>query len=383
MSFYELQQPTIWVEPPSTWSNSILNELEACPRRWQLLNSRWGDFAQFPVRFHPAATEGRIVHEALDRLTRACGQRGNPTFGSPEFAAALNDAEFVPGIIRAMTEWQRVLAEHPRPGPPFRLRTTADELANRAVRLFREQYKPAEEPLSPGAGATSNTVTDLCVLLSLKRVLSEVRLNHPSLPFVGIIDRVQCAADGIEILDFKTGKPNEGHRVQLFRYALLWWRQTGEAPVRVRAQYLDAAESWPVDLEALERVEDALTEMIPTVTHALRAHPAPARASADCRSCPVRARCSEGWAVSELESLGNPRTDVEVVVSARIGSTGFLAQSLTQNEIAVVYEAPMAKLLPTIAKGQTLRILGGIWNAQRAELEVKPWTEVYVVALPE
>ena len=50
MSFYELQAPTAWADPPSTWSSTSLDDVEACPRRWQLLRSRWGDFERFPVQ---------------------------------------------------------------------------------------------------------------------------------------------------------------------------------------------------------------------------------------------------------------------------------------------------------------------------------------------
>jgi len=48
MSFYDLQWPTVWAAPPSTWSSTSLDEVEACPRRWQLLRSRWGDFVILP-----------------------------------------------------------------------------------------------------------------------------------------------------------------------------------------------------------------------------------------------------------------------------------------------------------------------------------------------
>src|SRR5690606_7742880 len=102
MSFYELQGPTVWADPPSTWSSTLLDDVEACPRRWQLLRSGWGDFDRFPVRPHPAAIEGEIIHEALDRLTRACGQRGNPPLDSPEFRDALADADFFPGFAQAV-----------------------------------------------------------------------------------------------------------------------------------------------------------------------------------------------------------------------------------------------------------------------------------------
>ena len=141
MSFYELPNPTQWAVAPLVWSSSTLDEADACPRRWQLLNSRWGELERFPVRPHPAAIEGQIVHDALDRLTRACGQRGQPAVGSAEFAGALVDADFFPGFARAIAYWQSRLLSHPRPGPAFRLRTRAEDLANRAVRMFREQYR--------------------------------------------------------------------------------------------------------------------------------------------------------------------------------------------------------------------------------------------------
>ncbi|MCB9610345.1 MAG: PD-(D/E)XK nuclease family protein, partial [Polyangiaceae bacterium] len=288
MSFYELQGPTAWADPPSTWSSTSLDDVEACPLRWQLLRSRWGDFERFPVRPHPAAIEGQIVHEALDRLTRACGQRGNPPFGTEEFSAALNAADFFPWFARAANKWQQRLTAHPRPGPSFRLRATGEELANRAVRMFREQYKPNGQVASQAAEHATDTPADMKALLKKKRVLSEVKLTHPKLPFLGILDRVQHTGEEVEVVDFKTGKPSDKHRNQLLRYALLWWRKTGDAPMRVTAQYLDGVESWPVTRGALEDVEADLTKKLPLLTDALGAHPATAKPGSGCRTCAVR-----------------------------------------------------------------------------------------------
>ncbi|MCB9610614.1 MAG: PD-(D/E)XK nuclease family protein, partial [Polyangiaceae bacterium] len=288
MNFYELQGPTAWAEPPSTWSSTSLDEVEACPRRWQLLRSRWGDFERFPMRLHPAAVEGQIVHEALDRLTRACGQRGNPAFVSPEFSAALTDADFFPGFARAVTQWQQQLTAHPRPGPAFRLRTSGEELANRAVRMFREQYKPDGHVASQAAEPATQATADVKALLEKKHSLSEVKLTHPKLPFLGILDRVQHTADGVEVVDFKTGKPSDKHQRQLLQYALLWWRETGEAPVRVSAQYLDGVESWHVTQGALKDVEADLVKKLPLLTDALGTHPAAAKPGTGCQTCAVR-----------------------------------------------------------------------------------------------
>lgn len=379
MSFYELQEPTAWADPPSTWSSTSVDDVDACPRRWQLLRSRWGDFERFPVRPHPAAIEGQVVHEALDRLTRACGQRGNPAFGSAEFSAALTDADFFPSFARAVTEWQQRLTAHPRPGPAFRLRASGEELANRAVRMFREQYKPDGHVASQAAAErTTDAPSDVKALLELKLALSEVKLTHPKFPFLGILDRVQLTGGVVEVVDFKTGKPSEKHRKQLLRYALLWWRKTGDAPSRISAQYLDGVESWPVTQGALEDVEADLVKMLPLLADALRAHPAVAKPGIGCRSCAVRARCGAGWAVGEEAALADGRGDAELVVLAKAGDHGFLARSRSGAEIAVVYEAPVAKLLPEHVEGQLLRVLDGVWKEKRTQLELKAWTEVFV-----
>jgi len=380
VSFYDLQEPTEWSDPPSMWSSTSLDDIEACPRRWQLLRSRWGDFKRFPVRLHPAALEGQIVHEALDRLSRACGQRGNPAFGSAEFAAALTDAEFFAGFANAVAEWRARLTSHPRPGLAFRLRTSGEELANRAVRIFREQYRP---DLRTAPLAVERTTTKapggMKTLLEHKRALSEIKLTHPDIPFLGVLDRVLLTDEEVEVVDFKTGTPSEKHRKQLLRYALLWWRNTGDAPVRVSAQYLDGVESWSVARGTLEDVETELVKDLPLLADALKMRPAPARPGTNCHSCAVRARCSAGWIAGEEAALADGRGDVELVVAAKAGDHGFLAWSRTGVEIAVVYQAAVARLLPELVDGQVLRILDGVWKEKRTQLEIRPWTEVFFV----
>lgn len=354
MNFYELQNPTEWAEPPSTWSSTSIDDVEVCPRRWQLLHSRWGEFDRFPVRPNPAAMEGQIVHHALDRLTRACGQRGNPVFGSAEFSAALADSDFYPGFTRALVEWQQRLNVHPRPGPAFRPRASAEALANCAVRMFREQYKPGRFT-SQTAECAPATTADVKSRLQDKRALSEVKITHPGLPFLGILDRVQLASDGVEIIDFKTGRPSEKHRRQLLRYALLWWRTTGEAPVQIRAQYPDDVQSWPVTREALVAVEADLARRIPLLVDTLRMRPALAKASADCHACSVRVRCADGWALGEEAARADGRGDAELAVMAKSGGHGFLARSRSGAQVAVVYEAHVAGTLPECVAGRVFR----------------------------
>lgn len=375
--FYSLQSPTSWVEPPGRWSSSSLDEVGACPRRWQFLHSRWGAFDRFPVRQHAAAIEGQIIHEALDRLSRACGQRGNPALGTPAFTEAAAEADFFGGFSKALDGWLDRQAVHPRPGPPFRLRTSAQELANRAVRLFKEQYRPgAGHQRAPAAPAGP---VELAALLRARGCLSEVRLVHPELPFQGVLDRVQQASDGVEIVDFKTGRERASHEEQLWRYAVLWWRNTGQVPARLRAQYIDATRGWPVNQEKLAAVEDSVGSRIADLVADLRGRPASARPGQGCRWCPVRARCADGWPLAEEAARGEGLGDAELTVASPPGVHGFDAQRRGGADVAVVHEAAIQAMLPALAEGQMIRILDGVSGEKGRELEIKAWTEVYLI----
>lgn len=377
---HAMAAPTSWAEPPRTWSTTTLDSVSSCPRRWQLVQSTWGPYTRFPQRESPAAAEGQIVHEALDRLARACGRRGNPAIGSPGFAEALREVNFFRGFAVALIERNDQNAAHPRPGPAFILRTDPQELANRAVRLFKAQYRPGSGQAQPNARGHSIDAElsgeALHRLLVQRRALSELRLRHPVLPFVGVLDHVGWTDDGVEVVDYKTGVPREAHVVQLRRYALLWWRHTGVAPQQITARYLDGARSWSVDVETLAAVEQELHVTIGAQSRSLMERPAAAMPGLLCRWCAVRARCEPGWS-STINSRRDKTADVEVTVVTQPGPHGFSGRAPKGDEMAVVYETE--KVLPPVTVGDRVRILDAAVTQDGAGVEVKAWNEVYVL----
>lgn len=380
--FYHLQLPTEWVPAPDTWSSTVLDDIARCPRRWQFLRSAWGEYRRFPVRPAPAAIEGEIIHEALDRLTRACGRLGNPPLGSEGFSAAVSDCNFFDFFNGAISHWQATFDAHPRPGPRFRLRATAKELSNRAIRLFREQYHP-ETGDANGTAATpareAEQATDYRALLKNKRNLSEVRLHHPSLPFMGILDLVRLDNDDISIIDFKTGRPSESHRNQLLRYALLWWRNTGDIPSTIHAQHLEGSASWAIDCDELVKIERRLSEEIAACIEDLSARPARAEPDQHCYHCPVRARCNEGWAHSMKNPVTNETRDMEITVNTAPGNYGFLALGPDGTQISIVYQPGTLYQLPFLKVGNRVRLIGTARSQDMSEHEIKAWTECYVL----
>lgn len=375
MDCYTLDLPTEWAPPPVRWSVTGLEEAIACPRRWQLLRSRWGVQEHFPVRPHPAAEEGRIVHEALERLFRACARRGRPSIGSAGFAEAIEECSFFEHFAVALSEARARAAQHPRPRPGSSPRTSAEDLANRAIRLFREQYRPglgAAGPAVRGEGA------GVAAALAARGAVSEVRVQHPHLPLVGVVDLVVARDGETVIVDHKTGARTEAHQRQVVLYAVLFWRACGVRASTVEVQYLDAVERCSVTEAQLLATEQTVEDQIAWLADALASRPAPARPGSACGRCPVRARCDEGWlAVARAPRDGV--TDVEVMVSSSPTKHGFLGAT-SVGEIAVVYEEAVAGMMPTVAVGDRLRLVDAVVRPGATEVEVRVWTEPFLLA---
>lgn len=382
-SFYELEHPTTWAEVPEQFSFSSLQTIESCPRSWQLLRSAWGDHARFPERPHPAALEGSIVHEAIELLVRALGRRGMPSIGSTLFRGAIEEIDFWGYFSRETNRWNERLAAHPRSGPFFVLRTPPRELANRAIRLFREQYTALDaephthdEATAP-AGSSNDDVMDL---LRGRGALSEVEVEHPTIPFHGIIDLVELIEDAVLVVDFKTGKQKDAHELQIQMYAVLWWRRTGIRPSRMIVQYLNQRREFEVGEAELLAAEARLEASIADARRLLADTPAEARPGKDCGYCAARARCEAGWRAYQA-SLGHPKqgtVDIEVVVAAQPFPSGFLAE-VSGREVDVVFDAAVGQHLPEVAVGDRVRLLDVVVRNEGKAFEVRPWTEVYGV----
>lgn len=380
-SFYELEAPTTWAEPPERYSFSSLQAIDACPRKWQLLHSEWGEHGRFPQRPHPKALEGTIVHEAIERLVRALGKRGLPSITSPAFREAVAEIDFWGHFAREVEKWNARLARHPRSGPFFVLRTPPRELANRAIRLFREQYTPLDAaPQAKASTSGESGPVDPMALLDQRGAVSEIDVSHPELPFHGVIDLVELVDGGVQVVDFKTGKQKEEHELQLQLYGVLWWRRTGVRPSRLAIQYLNQRRELQVGDADLVAAEKRLEKSIANAGRLLADTPAEARPGKDCGYCPVRARCGAGWRAYQA-SLGRPRagtTDLEVTVGAAPSRNGFVADA-GGREVNVVYDAAVGQHLPQIAAGASIRLLDVVVRDEGKTFEVRPWTEVYGV----
>lgn len=385
--FYRVRAPDRWGGIPARFSHSALARIESCPLKYQLEHSEFPVVGRFPSRPNSAAIEGSIVHECLELLFRGFSLAGLPELGSEGARDCSRRINLMAMVAEKLQFFHEALTRHPR-GQGAQLRSSAQQIANKVVQLFRHQYTQIDRSgvravPAPEVSSTRTSVNpgDLLSVLATNGSLSELRLSHPHLPFDGIIDLAYRSADGTVIVDFKTGAEKREHLDQAYRYALLWWRSTSEIPRSIEIRYLDRQLASPISETRLIEVESSLAEGISRASDSLGDTPAKAILGAHCQYCDVRQFCKDYWAQrSESLTEGGRSADLELSVIGQPSITGFTAETSAGERVDVVFEPDIGILLfPPIQDRQTFRVIGARFDPQKRSLLVLPSTEVWSV----
>ena len=297
-ALYRLTGPSVWAGAPTAYSFSTLRTLRECALRWQLQRSTYGDQRGFPERPNAAALTGKVLHQALDLLFQALGARGMPAVGSASFQDTLRALDLIGKIRAGLQRQQAMLAENPR-ARGLRLLVTERELYNQVCRLFHPLYAQARAARRGGheRGDAPEAFSDeLQQRLRTRGVLTELRLTHPTLPILGVIDLLWQDGAGTRIVDFKTGVPQPHHREQVALYALLWWRASGELPSALEIRYPEVTETVAVTAGELVTLEEQVRAEFQALAAVLASPPAEARPGPHCARCDVRGLCDAYWA---------------------------------------------------------------------------------------
>ena len=390
-AFYKIKEPTRWAIAPDVFSYSSLNAIKRCPLQWQLTHSKYGDDEQlFPFRPSPSSVEGDIIHTVLERLFRALSLQRLPKLGSPDFRECIQHVNAKKTVEDLVKKHEERIAAHPR-GNGFRLRLTSQQLTNKIIRIFRQQYSQVvENGLDLSSiqklacqNIESEETLDPSFLLNKYGLLNEYKLKHPNIPFVGILDFVCLDSEQTVIVDFKTGKQDEDHLRQLLYYAILWWRVSGQVPNRIEVRYLgNVASFFPTKLD-LESAEEEMKNEVASAFRALSEKPAQPSLGSHCSLCDVRQFCDTYWGEREkvpLDSIdGTAVVDLEVVVSVHASDYGFDATIPGGENACIVFEPGTGCIYGPFASGEHLRILSALRKHETGEVELKPWSEVFRV----
>lgn len=386
--FYSITGPAEWADPPTVFSYSALHAIKTCPLQWQLLNSKYGhNLRRFPARPAPAAVEGNIVHSVLEKLFRALSLIGLPALGTSAFHECITRLNIKQEVASRISAHEEAVAQHPR-GNGFRLWSSSQQLVNKIIRLFRQQYSDVQanskhsvpiEAYEFEALENEHTTCSPGSLLKRFGALSEIKIKHPSMPFMGIVDLVYLEKNQPVLADFKTGKTNNDHLKQINTYALLWWRQTGEVPKRLEIRYPHGVESVLVDESFLKREEKQLYSEINDVVAELSAEPAKALHGEHCGFCDVRQFCESFWEKEpqkiQINDTKAQFVDIAVTVDGNPTQHGFSGKTNRGVEVAIVFAENTSKPHLNVQDGQKLRILSALTKGN--EIIVKPRTEIY------
>jgi hypothetical protein len=287
-----------------------------------------------------ASLAGSVVHLVLQTITKAMTRAG---------ATSLDDASAV-DVMRRLGGYTNVIKDcivrvlnrfggNPRTEPLLgmalrllnsripEMRVKAQTLLGRVRLRVGEpgevcgaptKARP-EKPLGPGT-------------------YPELELKVPTIGWRGTADLLILSSERCEIIDFKTGQPDESHKFQLKVYALLWSRDSDLNPSgrlidRLTVSYQSGEEEIdPPTVAELQSLENDLVVRRNAAIAALSEKPPQARPSIDnCRYCSVRHLCDEYWEQpTTISELGDSQfTDLQITIVARHGPSswdGFIHQ---------------------------------------------------------
>jgi CRISPR/Cas system-associated exonuclease Cas4 (RecB family) len=322
----------------------------------------------------------------LDTLFRRLALAGLPEMGSPEFREVVRQVGPRERIRKKLASTKGRVANHPRNVYwPKNLDTNAvfDEVA----RFFRRECPKAHarragEVLGLPSASESEALSETALgdLLEHTGVLTEMKLVHPSLPFVGIVDLIRSTPDGAIIGDFKTGSEQPYHSWQIKLYALLWFRAAGQVPIRAEVVYPARTAEVELSEPVLLNVEAKLEQQIATLFDELANPPAPPNLGDHCSYCDVKQYCDAYWS-SKARRKGN-WADLELEVVSATPATAIEGIQIDGEPVLVISSQEIARRWAPYRIGEKLRIRSAQSQepeADRAVFAVTSYSEVFRV----
>ncbi|MEW6709391.1 MAG: PD-(D/E)XK nuclease family protein [Candidatus Riflebacteria bacterium] len=383
--FYRMHQPTEWCEPPQIFSFSSLYEILECPLRWQLLHSKWNIFDTYPIRPSVAALEGQIIHEVLEALYSELASAGMPEPGSDEFIACFRMFDIYSRLNDIQARIKKKYEGNLR-CPTVKFRSGNLQLRNRVIQLFRQNYQEIcrglKTVLPMGKSATkmsfgSEPKGTSCETLKRKRVLSEFKISHGSLPLTGRFDLIWLEKDKIKFADFKTGMAVSDHQRQIELYALLIENKFQASQIIGYTIYSDHLNEFVMQPDRLKEISKKIEKEISSALNSLQSKPAPAKLNENCKYCQVKQYCDLYWETfcPEGKNEFGGFCEIEGKVIEKCGDYGFLLQTNSSGNFNLVFEKEIGRTM-RIAENQKLRIIKAL--KRKSEIEFTAQSEIFL-----
>jgi hypothetical protein len=381
--FFCIRLPSVWAGPPDKFSHSSLERLKACPLKYQLERSEFLGIGRYPARPNKLTIEGSIIHECLEELFKYFSFAGMPDLSTEDARQCCRRANLIRLAAEKLDTLKDKLKQHPR-GGSFELNSNPQQIVNRVIQIFRQQYDSIDRSNHPRLSHTGSredgfSHVNFADLVRLNGTLTEVKLSHPSLPFEGVLDLVYKGTEGTTIADYKTGAEKAEHKLQALRYALLWWRCTSDLPTKIEIRYLKGVARYSISESALLEIERCVSQEIDDASAALKSNPAEANLGDHCRKCDVRQFCERYWQqTSKTVEEGGNLIDIELSIVGQVSEHGFTGLDHLNAAFDVVYEKSIGlPLLNRIDEGQTIRLMRVGREIKEKVIRVLAFSEVW------
>ena len=370
-----------WPDHPTTWSHSSLEEVGQCPRKYALRRATYPDLWDgpgYPDQVWEASIFGDAVHLGVETLLRALHSGGCTSVKDEQTVELLRGLGGYSAVASRATAG--VLADlESNPRMAAHLDRLADRL-NRRIPEMRSAMQTLVSRTSLEMGEpTQHEETGAGFLGGRRRIglgsHPEVTLESEDDRFTGRVDLLTVKSDSADVVDYKTGKREDHHDVQVTLYGLLWFSDRVANPDSLpvgtlKIAYITGDESVAVP-EDWEPVRQELLARITEADRALAESPPHAHPSDDCSFCSVRHMCDEFWNSEYGEPRVSPgRADVSVEVIERNGPRSWIVRfesNSRQGLLRVVDEEDSIKV------GQRLRILGVALSGTEGENGDDDW----------
>ena len=323
--------PAAWPDAPTEMTVTTLRVVESCPRRWALGAALYPELWSgrgYPPRIQLSALAGTVVHLALETITDALIEAGCESLQDPAAVRVMKQlGGYTKLVNQCVDRTLALLVTNPRAQRVL-------EYATRSLRSRVPEFRTRTQtmlcrlrlPQAQGGYATrlsSKTRGPLPI-----GAFPELTLRAKHLGWKGKADLLVLSEQACEIIDFKTGVPDERHEFQIRVYALLWNRDAELNPDQRYADRLvlaygsgDVEVAPPSDADC-EQLERELSSRTTTALAALAQRPPGAKPDPQqCAHCDVRHMCGEYWTSETQHRMAGAFEDRDVA-DAAVAITG-------------------------------------------------------------
>jgi len=337
--------PMVWPRPPDQFSFSTLMSMERCPRRWALTNASYPDIWSgygYPPKAHMSALVGTVTHKALNSISTTLLDVAASSGGNTHLVHVLRQmggyssvirraSDAVLGDLKGNPRSERLLAIL-RQGLYAHAGAIREHLQNMLARI---QFQLEQVPRSP-ASVLGHGVGALH-----PGHYSEIRLTAHDIKWTGVVDLLTVTNAGCEIIDFKSGRHEPEHEMQLQVYALLWNLDSRRNPKQTSITKMALSyATQEVEVEApskatITALRAELQRRAHNVSLAVQSAPPDALPGEVCQHCGVRQLCETYWSWIRLASgTKSGFGDLQVELRGNNGPTSWSCVVESSNALA-------------------------------------------------